>query len=119
VFGSAQAFTDVFTKKYGREPDYIQASAAASVVAQQVALQNLNVAPPIGEPERVALADQLRKLDIETVYGRVKFGADGGIVQKPPIAVQIQGGKFVLVFPENVAGTKATKVLYPLPGARK
>jgi branched-chain amino acid transport system substrate-binding protein len=119
VFGSSRAFTEAFAKKYGREPDYVQAAAAAGVVAQQVALQNLGAVPPIDEAARTALADQLRKLDIETVYGRVKFGADGGIVQKPPIAVQIQNGKFVLVFPESVAGTRASTLLYPLAGAGK
>lgn len=118
VFGSARAFTEVFNKKYGRDPDYVQAAAAAGVVAQQVALQAINVAPPLGEAERTALADQLHRQDIETLYGRVKFGADGGIVQKPPIAVQIQNGKFVLVFPEAIGGAKAGKLVYPLPAAR-
>jgi hypothetical protein len=44
----------------------------------------------------------------------VKFGADGGIVQKPPLAVQNQGGKFVLVYPSDVGGVKAAKLNYPL-----
>jgi branched-chain amino acid transport system substrate-binding protein len=118
VFGSARGFTEAFNKKYGRDPDYVQAAAAAGVVAQQVALQAINVAPPLGEAERTALADQLHRQDIETLYGRVKFGADGAIVQKPPIAVQIQNGKYVLVFPETIGGTRAGKLIYPLPAAR-
>ena len=32
-------------------------------------------------------------------------GPDGAIVQKPPIAVQIQNGKFALVYPREVGGT--------------
>ncbi len=118
VFGSAQGFTEAFVKKYGREPDYVQAAAAAGVVAQQVALQTLGLAPPLGEAERAQLMEQLHKQDIETLYGRVKFGPDGGIVQKPPIAVQIQGGKFVLVFPESIGGVRAGRLLYPLTPAR-
>ena len=44
----------------------------------------------------------------------MKFGADGGIVQKPPIAVQNQGGKFVMVYPAEVGGARASKLIYPL-----
>jgi hypothetical protein len=58
--------------------------------------------------------EQLHKQDIPTLYGRVKFGPDGGIVQKPPIAVQNQGGKFVMVYPGEVGGAKAAKLIYPL-----
>ena len=35
-------------------------------------------------------------------------------MQKPPIAVQIQGGKFVLVYPAEMGGNQASKLVYPL-----
>jgi hypothetical protein len=35
-------------------------------------------------------------------------------VQKPPIAVQIQNGKFALVYPKAVGGSQAAKLIYPL-----
>ncbi len=57
---------------------------------------------------------ELHRQDVQTLYGRVKFGPDGGIVQKPPIAVQIQGGKFALVYPAEVGGAQASKLVYPL-----
>lgn len=114
IFGSAQGFTEVFTKKYAHEPDYVQAAAMAGLIAQQVAVQTLGLAPPYGEKEREALMTELHRQDIETLYGRVKFGPDGAIVQKPPIAVQIQGGKFALVYPLAVGGAKAAKLQYPL-----
>jgi branched-chain amino acid transport system substrate-binding protein len=114
VFGSAQGFTEVFTKKYAHEPDYVQAAAMAGLIAQQVAVQTLGLAPPYGEKEREALMTELHRQDIETLYGRVKFGPDGAIVQKSPIAVQIQGGKFALVYPLAVGGAKAAKLQYPL-----
>jgi hypothetical protein len=44
----------------------------------------------------------------------VKFHEDGSIEAKPPIAVQIQGGKFELVYPKDVSGLKAGKLDYPL-----
>ncbi len=114
VFGSAQAFNDAIQQKYGHPADYVQAAGAAGVVAQQAALETLGLVPPLGEKDREALMEQLHKQDIPTLYGRVKFGPDGGIVQKPPIAVQNQGGKFVMVYPGEVGGAKAAKLIYPL-----
>lgn len=114
VFGSAHAFAEAIQKKYGHPADYVQAAAAAGLVAQQSAIEMLGLAPPLGDKEREALMEQLHRQDIQTLYGRVKFSADGGIGQKPPIAVQIQKGKFVLVYPKEVGGVQAAKLVYPL-----
>ena len=114
MFGSAQTFADAIQQKYGHAADYVQAAGAAGLVAQQTAVETLGLVPPLGEKEREAVMEQLHRQDIQTLYGRVKFGADGGIVQKPPIAVQNQGGKFVMVYPAEVGGAKASKLIYPL-----
>jgi branched-chain amino acid transport system substrate-binding protein len=114
VFGSAQAFADAIKARYHHEADYVQAAGAAGVVAQQLAVETLGLTPPLDDKAREALMAELHKQDVQTLYGRVKFGPDGGIALKPPIAVQIQGGKSVLVYPADVAGTKATKLVYPL-----
>jgi branched-chain amino acid transport system substrate-binding protein len=114
VFGSAQAFADAIKARHNHDADYVQAAGAAGVVAQQLAIETLGLTPPLDDKAREALMEQLHKQDVQTVYGRVKFGADGGIALKPPIAVQIQGGKSVLVYPADVAGTKAVKLMYPL-----
>jgi branched-chain amino acid transport system substrate-binding protein len=114
VFGSAQAFADAIQKKYGHPADYVQAAGAAGVVAQQAAIETLGLQPPLSEKDREAVMEQLHKQDVSTLYGHVKFGADGAIVQKPPIAVQIQGGKFALVYPAEMGGDKAAKLVYPL-----
>jgi branched-chain amino acid transport system substrate-binding protein len=114
VFGSAQAFTEAIEKKYNHPPDYVQAAAAGGLVAQQVAIETLGLVPPLSEKDREALMEQLHKQEVQTLYGPVKFGADGGIVQKPPIAVQIQGGKFVMVHPKEIGGVQAGKLMYPL-----
>ena len=114
VFGSAREWREQMLKRWGKEPDYVQAAAAAGVVAQQKAVEALGLTPPLSEKDREALMEQLHKQDLETLYGRVKFGADGGIVLKPPIAVQIQGGKFVMVYPEEVRGVRGGKLAYPL-----
>jgi len=114
VFGSPKAFNEAIRKKHGHEADYVQAAAAGGLVAQQKAIETLGLAPPLDERAREALMEQLHKQDVQTLYGQVKFGPDGGIVQKPPIAVQIQNGKFVLVYPREVGGVPAGKLIYPL-----
>jgi branched-chain amino acid transport system substrate-binding protein len=114
VFGSAQAFADAIQKKHGHPADFVQAAGAAGLVAQQIAIETLGLMPPLGEKDREAVMAELRRQDIQTLYGRVKFGADGSIVQKPPIAVQIQGGKFALVYPAEVGGAQAARLVYPL-----
>jgi branched-chain amino acid transport system substrate-binding protein len=114
VFGSAQEFAEAVQKKYGHAADYVQAAAAGGLVAQQKAIEKLGLTPPLGDKEREALMNELHKIDVQTLYGQVKFGADGGIVQKPPIAVQIQGGKFVMVYPKEIGSLQAGKLIYPL-----
>ena len=54
----------------------------------------------------------MHRLDFQSLYGRVKFGPDGAIVQKPPLAVQIQDGRGVLVWPK-LQGAKPLR--YPMP----
>ncbi len=114
IFGSAQGFRDALLKKYGKEADYVQAAAVAGAIAQQHAVETLGLAPPLSEKDREAVMEQLHTQDIQTLYGRVKFGRDGSIELKPPIAVQIQGGKFVLMYPKEIAGIQAGSLLYPL-----
>jgi branched-chain amino acid transport system substrate-binding protein len=114
IFGSASQFNDTIQQKYGHPADYVQAAAAGGLVAQQTAIEKLGLQPPLDEKAREALMEQLHKQDVATLYGQVKFGADGAIVQKPPIAVQIQGGKFALVYPREVGGAQAAKLIYPL-----
>jgi branched-chain amino acid transport system substrate-binding protein len=114
VFGSATQFNDTIQQKYGHPADYVQAAAAGGLVAQQTAIEKLGLQPPLDEKSREALMEQLHKQDVMTLYGQVKFGPDGAIVQKPPIAVQIQSGKFAMVYPREVAGAQAAKLIYPL-----
>ncbi len=114
VFGSAAQFNDTIQQKYAHPADYVQAAAAGGLVAQQTAIEKLGLAPPLDEKAREALMEQLHKQDVMTLYGQVKFGADGAIVQKPPIAVQIQNGKFAMVYPREVGGVQAAKLIYPL-----
>ena len=75
-------------------------------MAQQIAIQNLGITPPVGDKERVALMEELHRINVQTFYGSIRFGADGANVAHPPVAVQIQDGKRVNVFPTKAAEAK-------------
>jgi len=103
VFGTAGEFNKLYTDLYGRAPDYVEAAASAAAVVQQIALQNLGITPPVRDRDRVGLMEELYRMDVETFYGRVRFGQDGANVAHPPVAIQIQDGRRVTVFPAEVA----------------
>jgi branched-chain amino acid transport system substrate-binding protein len=105
LFGTARQFNDNYFKKYGRYPDYVEAASAAGAYAMQVAIERLGVTPPVKEEDRVRLMEELHKQSLITFYGVVKFGADGANEAHPPVAVQVQDGKLVNVFPKEAAET--------------
>ena len=107
VFESAEDYALLYQQEYGREPDYHSAAASACGVSYQLALEEA------GSLDRDDVRDALGALDAETFYGRINFGADGRIANCPMVALQIQGGNIVIIFPESLATGSA---LYPIPG---
>ncbi len=103
LFGKASEFNEAYYKKYNRHPDYVEAAAAGGAIAQQLALEELKLTPPLKKENRVALMEKLHAGDFKTFYGEVKFGKDGANVAHPPVAVQVQDGKLVNVFPKDYA----------------
>ena len=112
VFGKARNFAELYKKKFGRYPDYVEAATAAGAIAQQLALQDLGLEPPYTEKKREMIMRWLHEKEIDTFYGKIKFGKDGANIAHPPIAVQIQRGKVVTVFPKNV---REAPPVYPMP----
>jgi branched-chain amino acid transport system substrate-binding protein len=113
LFGTAKQFNENYFRKYGRYPDYVEAASAAGVYAMQVAIEKLGITPPVKEVDRVKLMEELYKQDLKTFYGVVKFGPDGANEAHPPVAVQIQNGKLVNVFPKEAAETAAWYPMKP------
>jgi branched-chain amino acid transport system substrate-binding protein len=103
LFGTARQFNEKYFKKYGRYPDYVEAASAAGAYALQAAVVKLGITPRVKEEDRVRLMEELRQQNLMTFYGVVKFGADGANEAHPPVAVQIQNGKLVNVFPKEAA----------------
>jgi branched-chain amino acid transport system substrate-binding protein len=105
VFRSARVFGKQFKERFGYEADYHVASGAADVLAYKFAIEKANSL----DPKKVR--DALASLDVETLYGRVKFDETGQIAMGQ-VLLQIQDGKLVPVY---VAGKFAGKAMYPMP----
>lgn len=110
IFGSAKDFYDAYIAKYNRAPDYVEAAAAGGAVAQQLAIQELGLKPPLQKNDRVAIMEKLHSRSFDTFYGKIEFDKDGANVSHPPVAVQVQNGKLMNVFPLEYA---ESKIWYP------
>ncbi len=106
VFGSAQDYARIFREKFGEEPDYHAAAASACGVACQLALED--AATLNSEEVRAAL----ESLDATTFYGRIRFNEQGRDTYNPMVATQIQEGRSITVWPEQLA---TGSILYPAP----
>jgi branched-chain amino acid transport system substrate-binding protein len=112
IFGSAAEFNQTYHKRFNRYPDYVEAATAAGAVVLHTAVEELGLKPGLGKKERKMLADKLHAIDMMTFYGEVDFGEDGANVAHPPVAVQVQDGKLVNVYP---LGAAEAKPRYPMP----
>jgi branched-chain amino acid transport system substrate-binding protein len=111
IFASARAFDKQFRERFGYEADYHVASGAADVLVYKFAIEKANSL----DPKKVR--DAIASLDVETLYGRVRFEPNGQIAMGQ-VLIQIQDGKAVPVY---VAGKFTGKPIYPMPkwGERK
>jgi branched-chain amino acid transport system substrate-binding protein len=105
IFKSAREFGKQFKERFGYEADYHVASGAADVLAYKFAIEKAN------SLDAKKVRDALANLDVETLYGRVKFEPTGQIAMGQ-VLIQIQEGQVVPVY---VAGKFAAKPLYPMP----
>jgi branched-chain amino acid transport system substrate-binding protein len=104
-FGDDKAFNEAYIAKFGYEPDYHAASAAADVEVYAKAIAKA------GSLDKKAVRDAIAASDFQSLYARVKFAANGQI-DVPQIAIQIQDGKVVPIYGE----TTINKPRYPVPG---
>lgn len=96
IFGSTARFAEYYRANNTVPLIYHQGTAAACIVAYCWALQQV---------ERVddgnAVRDALARIDIESLYGRIKFTpeGDGDPVLMGSAVQQVQGGQTKVVFP--------------------
>ncbi len=112
LFGTASDLNKAYFKRFNRYPDYVEAASIGGALVQQLAIQELGLMPPLKEEDRVKLMESLHKINVMTFYGQIRFGEDGANVDHPPVAVQVQKGKLVNVYPTAAAEGKP---LFPMP----
>ncbi|RME49134.1 MAG: amino acid ABC transporter substrate-binding protein [Chloroflexi bacterium] len=105
VFGSTAEWIKLFQDKYGYEPDYHVASGVADVVVYKAAIEKA------GTLDRDAVRDAIASIEVNTIYGPVKF-QENGQIGGGTVAIQIQNGEVVAVYPESVAESSP---IYPMP----
>jgi branched-chain amino acid transport system substrate-binding protein len=103
-FGDAAAFAKEYKAKFGYDPDYHAASAAADVETFAYAIEKAGTLDP--KKVRDAIAD----IDFQSLYAHVKYGKTGQI-ELPQIVIQIQNGNVVPVYTDKFLN----KPKYPVP----
>jgi branched-chain amino acid transport system substrate-binding protein len=105
IFASAREFGKQFQARFGYEADYHVAAGAAAVLAYKFAIEKANSLDP------KKMRDAIANLDVDTLYGRVKFEPTGQIALSQ-VLIQIQEGKVVPVY---ASGKFVGKPAYPMP----
>lgn len=96
LFGSTENFNKLFRAKYGREPDYGEASAAVAGAVLQLAIERA------GTTDAKAVRDTLANMKVTTFFGPIKFGPTGQVDSLEPPVFQIQNGTQVVILPEMI-----------------
>jgi len=97
---TSEEFYNDFKKENKTEPDFVNASCAASPTAFQAAIEK------VGSLDRVKVRDALAQLDIQTFYGRIKFGANGMNEARDMPILQAQGDTVKVLYPPAVANSE-------------
>jgi branched-chain amino acid transport system substrate-binding protein len=105
VFGTSQDYTEKFKEKYGQIPTYQDAQSSATGVIYQLALEKCSF---LNAKE---VLQNIRNLDVETFYGRIKYDSRGMNIGHKMALVQIQQGKMKTIWPEETA---ENKIIFPL-----
>lgn len=103
-FGNAAEFAKLYKQKYGYDPDYHAASAAADVETFVKAIEAAGTL----DPKKVR--DAIAKVDFQCLYAHVKYAANGQI-DLPQTVIQVQNGALEAVYTD----TFLKKPLYPIP----
>lgn len=97
IFGSTEKYVEAFRQKYNSEPDYANAVGSLAGVVLQAAIEKA------GSTNRLAVRDQLAKMNLATFFGPVAFDGNGMVNSYVPPVFQIQAGRSIVVYPASIA----------------
>lgn len=108
-YPGAKEFDQKYRDKYNMKPPYHAAQAYAAAYVCADAIERAN------ELTRDSVREALETTDLVTIYGPIKFKSYGKYErqnQLPTLVLQIQKGKFEIVWPEDLS---TAKYIYPVP----
>tara|TARA_R100000322_G_scaffold99519_9_gene63038 strand:+ start:14480 stop:15682 length:1203 start_codon:yes stop_codon:yes gene_type:complete len=97
LFGSAADYAALYEETYGHPAPYQAAESSAAVQVFADAFERA------GSLDPKAVRDALSATDMMTFYGPIKFDETGKNVSKPTVLFQVQGGSYVVVYPQEFA----------------
>lgn len=103
-FGDAEQFSKLYAEKFGYQPDYHAASAAADVETFVMAIR------AAGSLDRAKVRDAIAKVDFDSLYARIRYNPNGQI-ELPQTVIQIQDGQVAPIYTDHFLN----KPLYPVP----
>lgn len=105
LFGTTDAYVAAFEAQFGYAPSQEPVAASAAGYVLQLAVE------AAGSLDNTAVRDALRQLDVQTVFGPVRFDERGVNTRVSTYVFQVQSGAPVLVFPAMAASAEA---VYPV-----
>jgi branched-chain amino acid transport system substrate-binding protein len=108
IFGTTQKFAEYYRANNTLPLIYHQGTAAGCIIAYAWALQQVG---KVDDP--IAVRDALARIDIESLYGRIKFtpDGDGDPVLMGSAVTQVQKGEIKVIYPGTV---KEAEALWPI-----
>ena len=106
LFGSAADYNKEIKAAYPQYNvvPYQTAEASAGVYVWKDAFERAQ------SLDKEKVREALTKTDLQTLYGPIKFAADGSNPSKEMLLRQIQGGKYTVIWPSNAA---AAQLVFP------
>src|ERR1700686_135513 len=108
-FPGAEQLHQKLLKELGAEPSHHAAKAYGGLLAAAEAIRKA------GSTDREAIRKALHEVKLTTAFGPISFDAGGGFQNQnpaPSLVIQVQKGKFVVVWPKDVASGAP---LFPTP----
>lgn len=103
-FGDAAQFAKLYREKFGYDPDYHAASAAADVETFVKAIEAAGTL----DPKKVR--DAIAKVDFSSIYARIRY-APNGQIDLPQTVIQIQNDQVKPIYTDSFID----KPIYPIP----
>jgi branched-chain amino acid transport system substrate-binding protein len=93
-FGTAKDYAATFQEKFGQEPEYHSAEAAAACLAFALAIEKA------ASTDADAVRNALANMNEQSFFGPITFDSTGKNVTKQMSVIQIRDGKLVTVWPK-------------------